>query len=957
MGNSDETTNKNNNTHLIKAFSQTKENTKKIKCKEKNFINFINSSNRNNIHSFQNNFNYSKTVKIKNNISFQKMPFQNEEIIYKNIYNNGDLMKEKNIDLNNNEKNKDKKFINAKTKTNNNYQSYNNLKNFFIKDENNKIDNNNFHLIKSEKKLINLKQNYNMNLNNLNNLNINNSNSNLLTTTNKTFIKSKNIFNKSNTNEFISNEHILNKLSNNEFSLCKTENNFYNKKIKNQTKQIKLLINNNHELSNKSTKIKNIFVKQKTQKKFGPINLKLDTNNKIKDDVLYIKSNNKIIINNNSIINKDNKDNNVISYIYNPNTNKNYKISKQNEKKNFININKISKSQKKLYNFENNYTRSENILYNNINNHQEKKLNKTNPNIKLCNNQIIYNDNKNIFIQNNYINGRLHTSNEISQSGNIKKQIYIKNKSFDSNHPQTNNNYITNLKNLLPTSENFKNALKNIKNIFLGNEEKINNKTEEEKNKEININYNNNNNKINEKNFEDKSSIIDDSIILNSSDVYGTLNLSKTLNNLNNSNKNLNEDEIKEPKDGRKKPKEINKIKKDENSNENEIYINPYSNYRETITLNMNLNKKKTSQTQKEKEYKKIMISEIIKHNNKSHKKENIKEYLTTNINNNINNTNNKIPKDNTNKIINDINNYKHFSVISIPGKNFGVRKTNQDTPVASFGINGIEGFNIFGVLDGHGTNGHYVSKFLGKYLVNNISKNKEILSCLNLEQIYQVIKKSNYEMLINIFLKADTALSKQNFDVSFSGSTCVLVIQIGKKILCANVGDSRAILVYNNNSPNKKGQNTSVYNLSHDFKPDLPEEKKRIYKMGGVVEQMTDMNGMKAGPPRVWGVGKSYPGLAMSRSLGDFKGKKYGIISLPEIIEVNLDENVKYIVACSDGVWEFLSNENVMEIGNEFYEKNDVAGFTRKLAEISESLWEQRDVIVDDITAVVVFY
>ena len=239
---------------------------------------------------------------------------------------------------------------------------------------------------------------------------------------------------------------------------------------------------------------------------------------------------------------------------------------------------------------------------------------------------------------------------------------------------------------------------------------------------------------------------------------------------------------------------------------------------------------------------------------------------------------------------------------------------------------------------------------------MNNISRNKEILSCVNLKQIYQIIKKSNFEILINIFLKADAALSKQNFDVSFSGSTCVLVIQIGKKIICANVGDSRAILVYNNNT-NKNGQKTSIYNLSHDFKPDLPEEKKRIYKMGGMVEQMTDMNGMKAGPPRVWGIGKSYPGLAMSRSLGDFKGKKYGIISLPEIIEVNLDENVKYIVACSDGVWEFLSNENVMEIGNEFYEKNDIKGFTRKLAETSECLWEQKDVIVDDITAVVVFY
>ena len=126
---------------------------------------------------------------------------------------------------------------------------------------------------------------------------------------------------------------------------------------------------------------------------------------------------------------------------------------------------------------------------------------------------------------------------------------------------------------------------------------------------------------------------------------------------------------------------------------------------------------------------------------------------------------------------------------------------------------------------------------------------------------------------------------------------------------------------------------------------------------MGGIVEQMLDMNGMRAGPPRVWGVGKSYPGLAMSRSLGDFKGKRYGIISLPEIIEVNLDENSKYIVIGSDGVWEFLSNENVMEIGNEFYEKNDVAGFTKNLTETATNIWEQKDVIVDDITAVVVFY
>ena len=45
------------------------------------------------------------------------------------------------------------------------------------------------------------------------------------------------------------------------------------------------------------------------------------------------------------------------------------------------------------------------------------------------------------------------------------------------------------------------------------------------------------------------------------------------------------------------------------------------------------------------------------------------------------------------------------------------------------------------------------------------------------------------------------------------------------------------------------------------------------------------------------------------------------------------------------------------MEIGNEFYEKNDVAGFTKNLTETATNIWEQKDVIVDDITAVVVFY
>ena len=69
------------------------------------------------------------------------------------------------------------------------------------------------------------------------------------------------------------------------------------------------------------------------------------------------------------------------------------------------------------------------------------------------------------------------------------------------------------------------------------------------------------------------------------------------------------------------------------------------------------------------------------------------------------------------------------------------------------------------------------------------------------------------------------------------------------------------------------------------------------------------------------------------------------------------MNEKSKYMVICSDGVWEFLSNQKVMEIGNEYYVKNDIIGFTNKLIDVAEDWWERKDVVVDDITAVIVFF
>jgi len=61
-------------------------------------------------------------------------------------------------------------------------------------------------------------------------------------------------------------------------------------------------------------------------------------------------------------------------------------------------------------------------------------------------------------------------------------------------------------------------------------------------------------------------------------------------------------------------------------------------------------------------------------------------------------------------------------------------------------------------------------------------------------------------------------------------------------------------------------------------------------------------------------------PGLAMSRSLGDRIAHSVGVSSHPEVLSFLLTPFDKFIVIGSDGLWEFLSNEQVAEIVVPYY-------------------------------------
>ena len=281
--------------------------------------------------------------------------------------------------------------------------------------------------------------------------------------------------------------------------------------------------------------------------------------------------------------------------------------------------------------------------------------------------------------------------------------------------------------------------------------------------------------------------------------------------------------------------------------------------------------------------------------------------------------------------------------------------KINQDSFKVIENINNIKNFNIYVLCDGHGKDGHYVSKYITQSISSKISYHFSISHLINSEEIYQAMIKNNYQLIKDIFANLDLNLSLQkNFDTFKSGCTCILIIQIGPKIICANVGDSRAILVYSN-SPNLS--NTKIFPLSLDSKPNLTSELKRIINCGGEVHQRINNKGEYVGPMRVYAKGRDFPGLAMSRSFGDFQCKKYGVINEPSFVEYSLDENCKYIVIGSDGVWDFLDNENVVKIGNKYYVKNNPEGFCKEILESAAYWWEKEDSVIDDITALVVFF
>ncbi|XP_059623347.1 probable protein phosphatase 2C 47 [Cornus florida] len=222
----------------------------------------------------------------------------------------------------------------------------------------------------------------------------------------------------------------------------------------------------------------------------------------------------------------------------------------------------------------------------------------------------------------------------------------------------------------------------------------------------------------------------------------------------------------------------------------------------------------------------------------------------------------------------------------------------------------------FYGVFDGHG--GVDAASFTRKNMLKFIVEDSH----------FPVgVKRA----IRNAFVKADHALADAKSLDRTSGTTVLTALILGRTMLIANAGDSRAVL----------GKRGRAIELSKDHKPNCTSEKLRIEKLGGVIYDGY-LNGQ----------------LSVARALGDWhmkgpKGSIYPLSSEPELEEVVLTEEDEFLIMGCDGLWDVMSSQcAVTMVRKELMLHNDPDRCSREL--VREALKRNT---CDNLTVVVVCF
>ena len=294
-----------------------------------------------------------------------------------------------------------------------------------------------------------------------------------------------------------------------------------------------------------------------------------------------------------------------------------------------------------------------------------------------------------------------------------------------------------------------------------------------------------------------------------------------------------------------------------------------------------------------------------------------------------------------------DITNYQSniycFQNLSTSNKNKeGIEGINQDSIVQLLSINGNKNFHLFGVMDGHGINGHLISKYISRFIREYfITKQIKMLlnNCKNNDEIYNLLTRNKYLFINNLICQCnDSLINNTNYDCNYSGSTCLLIFIIGNNIVCSNIGNSRAILL----------EKIELLQLSLDQTLKDPEELKRILKSGGKIKKIKNKIVLN-------NIGDD--NFEISRSIGDKILKNIGIIYEPVITEYVLNKNSRFLILGTQGLWRVISNKKAAIQVNKSIKLNNPLDSCRLLTKKAEEILNKTKNFRDDITIITIIF
>ena len=74
------------------------------------------------------------------------------------------------------------------------------------------------------------------------------------------------------------------------------------------------------------------------------------------------------------------------------------------------------------------------------------------------------------------------------------------------------------------------------------------------------------------------------------------------------------------------------------------------------------------------------------------------------------------------------------------------------------------------------------------------------------------------------------------------------------------------------------------------------------------------------------------------------------------EVKQLSLEPLDRFIIIASDGVWEFLSNEDIALIVWPYYLNNSPEQAGNSVVRAAAKKWKENDTVIDDITCITIF-